>query len=155
MTDTPDTSSLSIHELSVVTEYLKNGFNAAQASHTVKPHISYDTAKVEGSKLINRPHVKEYIQLIKDSMAAKTELNKSTLIDYCSYGLMIAKERDDIGSLFKGVDTTAKLIGAYDQGQDDLSLYSSLISKIQGNNVQINIGCNNNIPIPDVVVNES
>lgn len=145
----PDSSKLSIHELSVVSEYLKNGFNAAKAYHTIKPHVSPDTAKCAGSQLINKSAVKEYIQTIKDSMAAKSELTKQGLIDYASYGLMIAKGREDIGVLFKGIDISAKLIGAYNSGEDDLSLYSSLISKISGKNIQINIGCNDNQAIPE------
>lgn len=137
----PDSSKLSIPELTFITEYLKNGHNGTQAYLALKPHVTSGTASVEASELIRKPHIIEYMQAIKDRMAAASELTKSTLIEYASYGLMIAKQKEDIGVLFRGLDVSAKLIHAYDSSEDDLSLYSSLINKIQGKNIQINIGC--------------
>lgn len=138
----PSTHDLSPFDLQFVNEWLSNGNKGTDAYVSVRPDADRAYAAVQACKILQKIPVREYVAAIKGEMVKKVLLTKDTLIEYTQYGLEVAKSQDEIATLFKGVEVGAKLIGAYEQDQDDLSKYTGLLGRIKADNVQINI--NNN-----------
>ena len=131
-------------EAQFVHEYLTNGCKAQKAYKTIRPNVTMDSAAVMCGRIMSRPHVQEYLANHKAELATKTTLTKSDLVNYASFGLNHAKETLEVGVYFKGIDVTAKLIGAYEQDEDDLTKYQGLIGKIKADTVNVQVNINKN-----------
>lgn len=106
--------------------YMQNGFNATGAYVLAKPNVSYDAARVEASKLIQKPHVQKELEIRKMTLRNKENIELSFLVQNLKsviYDVMSETvERDDNGrrtytpdrnSLIKSIDLLAKLGGHY------------------------------------------
>ena len=133
-------------ERDFLSAYLSNGGNATQAYLAIVPDAKNTTARIEGSRLKRKTAVSRALQEHNNSIAAKSEdiavITKSGLLDHANWGLTAAREDRELGTLFKGIDTAAKLIGAYSQDEDDESKYAKFITKISVNQLTINQGVN-------------
>lgn len=68
-------------EMLFAEEYIKNGRNGTKAYKFVKPNVSMDTARKTASKVLNRPHVRQYIndlltEIHNQNMADITEVKE-------------------------------------------------------------------------------
>ena len=68
-------------EMMFAEEYIKNGRNGTKAYKTVKLNVSMDTARKSASKVLNRPHVRQYIndlltEIHNQNMADITEIKE-------------------------------------------------------------------------------
>lgn len=68
-------------EMLFAEEYIKNGRNGTKAYKVVKPNVSMDTARKTASKVLNRPHVRQYIndlltEIHNQNMADITEVKE-------------------------------------------------------------------------------
>ena len=92
-------------------EYMTNGFNSTQAYMKVYgPNIEYDTAKVNGSKLLTHTNVKLIIGEIKGEIAAKNEINREEIISLTKEILLNNLEKSPQHSL-KAIEILTKMGG--------------------------------------------
>lgn len=124
-------------EQDYIKAYLSNGGNCTDAFLTIRPHVKRDTARIEGSRMKRRPHVSAALQEHNSTQLAvvqdKAILSKNDLLGHTKWGIEAAREDRELGSLFKGIDTAAKLTGSYSQEEDDESKYVQFMQKITVN----------------------
>jgi hypothetical protein len=137
----PELAKLSLVETQFIAEYLNNGHNGLQAYLTIKPHVRPSTARVASSEIMQKAHIRAYVEAYKRSTIIKGELTKAQLLDHTKWGIETARSKEELSALFKGIECGARLINAYDIEADDVNKYIGLLGKITANNVQINIGC--------------
>jgi phage terminase small subunit len=106
--------------------YMQNGFNATGAYVLAKPNVSYDAARTEASKLIQKPHIQKELEIRKLALRNKENIELSFLVQNLKtviYDCMQENtERDQDGritskpdrqNLIKSIDILAKLGGHY------------------------------------------
>lgn len=142
----PTGHNLTTKEKKFLAAYIENGNNCTEAFLAVSPHVKRTTARIQGSRTRNRPHVKRALQEYTDSQLIKSTtqsgLTKTKLLEATDWGIDKAKEKEELAALFKGIDVGSKLIGAYSQDEDDESKYARFIQKVSINQLTINQGVN-------------
>lgn len=62
-------------------EWVNNGHNSTQAYLKIKPHVTTETAKVEGHKYLTRPNVEAHIAAIQKTVSIKHQITRESLIE--------------------------------------------------------------------------
>lgn len=73
--------NISLKNKAYVDEYLINGLNITQAYKKIYPKSSDKTALEQGSRLLSRPLIKDYLDIQSDKISKKLDIKKEDLIN--------------------------------------------------------------------------
>lgn len=120
------------YEIRWVDAYFNHNFNGGLTSKSLKPHLSMESAMVEASKLLRKAKVQELIELKREHIRMRENVDLGFLISSLTKVVLDCEaedtERDpatgkiwskpDRVNLIKAVDGLAKLAGYYTQKID-------------------------------------
>ena len=111
-----------------IDRYLSNGSNGTVAYLLCKPMVSRETAQVEASKILKNSNIKKYLELKRQELANKENIELSYLVNHLKNIIYeVASEgteRDDNGRItskpdrmaaIAAIDKLAKLAGYYEK----------------------------------------
>jgi phage terminase small subunit len=127
---------LNLAESRFLSEYQKD-CNATQAYLRAFPHVTYDSAKVQGSLVINRPHVQAALVEIKENTLRNHKVSKNSLTDKALKLIDKAEAKDKYGPAIQGLEFVAKVNGMFENQEDDQTKYSTFIMNIVQNNINL------------------
>lgn len=119
--------------------YTANGYNAAQAYLSIKPDVSYDTARANGSKLLANTDVQQAIQDKIDKAYDKNIASRQYLTQEAHDIGIEARSKGQYNPALTAVDLKAKLNRLYDRDTPDLESYTQVMQQF----IQVNV---NNVP---------
>lgn len=67
-------------EKALVDEYMVNGYNGQMAHQKVYPGTTMESSKAGASRMLARPYVKKYLELSREKLANKVEINREWLV---------------------------------------------------------------------------
>jgi hypothetical protein len=132
--------ALTPFEADFVREYRNQGYNATKTYLKLKPDVQENTAKVNGCMLLQRPAVALAVR--QPVQSSKTTKDKLILDAERVSGK--AEARQQYSAALKGIELQGRFIGAFDSEEQDASVYMQFLSKLQANNMTVNIGCTTN-----------
>ncbi len=113
--------------------YINNGFNATQAYISIRPNITYDTAKNEGNLMTKRPNVEKEIERHLIEERKKEEIKKSEIVSKLKTLMDECINDADRTNLLKTIDILNKMGGHYQQKID-------ITSKDEKITINLNLG---------------
>ena len=107
-------------------EWLRNGNNSTQAYLYISPNVTQRTARVEGTRYLAKPNIKQYIAEKQANTAKKLQIDFEWILEQQQFILNLAYIRQkinestgevydapDLTNANKALDQLSKLIGAY------------------------------------------
>lgn len=118
--------------------YVANGFNALQAYLKVKPHVSIETARSEGSQWAMKPDVKAAVNECLDVGFVQRIASRQYLIQQAHDVGEEARSKGQYNPALTSIDLKAKLSKLYDRDTPDIETYNQVINQFYAP-IQVNI----------------
>jgi len=113
-----------------VEEYFKD-YNGVRAYQEAYPNSSYDTAKVNASKLLTNTNIREYLQELKDNVAEIAGFSKLTVLNEIKDILQDENpEAVTAANKLKALEIVNKMLGFNDPEKKDITSGGKSISPI-------------------------
>ena len=93
--------------------YILDSSTAVEAYLTAYPGVSYDTARVNSTRLLNKPHIKEYINILLDEQQELIEITEKEIYRELK---RIALTSPNENTRLKAIDQLVKLKGMVTTG---------------------------------------
>ena len=129
--------------------FFNTNFNASMTSKLLKPHLSLQSAGVDGHRMLKKANVQELIAVKREHLKMKEDIQLSYLVQELKDIVLDVKqeqiERDDNGRVtskpdranaIRAIDTLAKLAGLYTNKVDVTSNGKEVLQEITINIVK-------------------
>jgi phage terminase small subunit len=93
--------------------YILDSSTAVEAYLTAYPGVSYDTARVNSTRLLNKPHIKDYINILLDEQQELIEITEKEIYRELK---RIALTSPNENTRLKAIDQLVKLKGMVQTG---------------------------------------
>ena len=93
--------------------YILDSSTAVEAYLTAYPGVSYDTARVNSTRLLNKPHIKDYINILLDEQQELIEITEKEIYRELK---RIALTSPNENTRLKAIDQLVKLKGMVTTG---------------------------------------
>lgn len=113
-----------------IAELLRNGHNATQAYLTVRPDVTHDTARAEGSTTLALPTVKSALDKEVRKQDALSLATRETLITEAEEIRNEALKTKKLGNALQAVELKGKVAGVFAHARDDTEGYTRLMQRI-------------------------
>ena len=90
-------------------EYIKSG-NATVAYLRAYPNAQYNTANAEAPKLLKKPHIKEYLEWLRERVKASTVADIQECLELLTD---VMRNGDTNGEKLKAAELRLKTLGAF------------------------------------------
>lgn len=123
---------LSVFEKLVADQYARQGFkDGTDAYHVIRPEIKRETANSRSCVLLNRPHVREYLETLMPPVLP--EEIKSVKKQFLKKVVRITEKAETSGeysAALKGCELEAKVEGLFSQDDNDGAQYMQFFDKV-------------------------
>ena len=139
------------YQQAFIIAYVANGYNAAQAYISIKPHVAMSTARTEGPALLANPHVRaaldEYITQATLKKGAKNVASREYLTQQAHDIGEEARQSGLYTPALQSVDIKAKLHRLYDRDAPDTEAYTQIMQQF----IQVNVTPAPQVQPPDLI----
>lgn len=121
------------------TEYVKSG-NITDAYLATYNTASPVIASREGSKLMAKPEIQEYIQTINEPLELDAQINKQQQIDFIKQRISICITNNDESSVIKYTDMLNKIYGYYKDNSGENKDNHNILNQLSVNDIKCFLG---------------
>ena len=123
--------------------YILDSSTAVEAYLTAYPGVSYDTARVNSTRLLNKPHIKDYINILLDEQQELIEITEKEIYRELK---RIALTSPNENTRLKAIDQLVKLKGMVTTGDtttNNTLIQIGIVDTDSNNTTDINDMINN------------
>jgi hypothetical protein len=113
-----------------VSEYMNNNRNATQALLKIRPHLSYESAKAQASKLLTQSNVQALLQAHLDKQVQSISVTKEKITENYEEIRLKAMDQDKLQVAVNANKEMAHLHNLYAQDSDKFTQYQQFMTNI-------------------------
>lgn len=129
--DVPKNKRLSPLEKKLVDQFARQGFvNQSLAFRNLRPQTKASSSQAQASRILNRPHVREYLDSLNAPSSQEVLSTKKKFIAKVNRITDKAEGAEQYGAALKGCELEAKVEGLFSQEEGDTAQYMQFFDKV-------------------------